>query len=209
VAGGGRLFATAGAGMFDERNQPNKVLRELLCVEQTALEEVGPQIDYIKQDIAFVEPINMVTRKHGDQTESIPVLCVRSVIQTSGGTEILANFSDNSPAVTKRIVGKGQAIYCGFLPALSYYKPAIPKRPVDRTSAEDSLAHLIPAKFDTAAYDLTGLPVKRLVVTPAFQVPPEKITLASGQSPAVASDEKGMVSITFDLDVADAIILRK
>ena len=246
VAAGGRLFATAGAGMFDEYNQPNAVLRELLGVEQTSLEETGPQIDYIKQDLAFVEPINMVTWKRGGKSESIPVFCVRSVVKVSSGTETLATFSDNSPAVTKRSVGKGQVNYCGFLPALSYYKPAIPKRPVDRTSAEDSLAHLIPSSFDAAAYDLIGLaaegiqrpitcseprvetsviespqglvislvnwsgkPVKRLVVTPAFQVPSEKITLASGQTPAVASEEKGIVSITFDLDVADAIILRK
>jgi hypothetical protein len=246
VAGGGRLFATAGAGMFDEQNQPNKALRELLRVEQTALSEPGQQIDYIKQDLAFAEPIDTVTWKRGDATDSIPVLCVRSTIKPNEGAEVLATFSNNSPAVTMRTFGKGQAIYCGFLPALSYYKPAIPKRPVDRTSAKDSLAHLIPAKFDAAAYDLIGLPaegvqrpvtcsdarvetsviespqgaviplvnwsgqpVKRLVVTPAFQVPAGTIKLASGQSPAVASDEKGIVSITLDLDVSDAIILRK
>ncbi|HEX5106335.1 MAG TPA: beta-galactosidase trimerization domain-containing protein [Pirellulaceae bacterium] len=246
VAGGGRLFATAGAGMFDEFNQPNKILRELLGVEQTALEEPGPQIDYIKQDLAFVEPIETATWKHGDDDESIRVFCIKSTFMTSGSAESLATFSDGSPAVTSRAVGKGQAIYCGFLPALSYYQPAIPQRPVDRTSAEDSLAHLIPTKFDAAAYELIGLPaerirrpvecsnprvetsviespqgiviplvnwsgqpVKRLVVTPGFAVPGGKITLASGQSPAIASEEKGLVSITLDLDVADAIILRK
>src|SRR5262249_13422346 len=39
VNAGGRLAATAGAGMFDEFNQPNKVLRELLDVEPKGLEE--------------------------------------------------------------------------------------------------------------------------------------------------------------------------
>jgi hypothetical protein len=244
VAAGGRLFATAGAGMFDEYNRPNTVLRELLGVEPAELEEIGLQIDYIKQDLAFVERIQEVT--WDDRQVSIPVIAVRNRFTPAAGTRTLATFALNSPAVVERKVGKGQAIYCGFLPALSYYKPAIPKRPVDRTSAEDSLAHLIPAKFDAVAYDLIGLPaegvqrpvkcsdvrvetsviespqgtaiplvnwsgqpVKGLVVTPAFQAPAGKITLASGQIPAVASDEKGIVSITLDLDVADAIILRK
>ena len=246
VAGGGRLFATAGAGMFDEHNRPNTVLRELLGVEPAALEEIGPQIDYIKQDIAFAEPIDTVTWKHGDKTSTMPVIGVRSRVKLASGSEQLATFSDGSPAISKRVAGKGQAIYCGFLPSLAYFKPAIPKRPVDRTSAEDSLAHLIPTTLSAPAYVLIGLPAqglrrpvqcsepqveasvieapqglaivlvnwsgrpaKGLAVTPHFQVPADKITLASGQKPALQSDEKGMVGITLDLDVADAIILRK
>jgi hypothetical protein len=249
VAGGGRLFATAGAGMFDEYNQPNKVLRELLGVEPAALEEIGPQIDYIKQDIAFVEPIDTVSWKHGDKTETMPVIGVRSRVKLAGGAEPLAAFSDGSPAVSKRIVGKGQAIYCGFLPSLSYFKPAIPRRPVDRTSAEDSLAHLIPANFDASAYQLIGLPtegvtrpiecseprveasviespqglaivlvnwsgkpVKGLAVTlNAFDemrpIRPATMKLASGGDYTVMGGARDRVII--DLDVADAIILRK
>jgi hypothetical protein len=244
VAGGGRLFATAGAGMFDEYNHPNAVLRELFGVEPAAIEEIGLQIDYIKQDIAFAERIQEVT--WDDRQVSIPVIAVRSRVTPAADTRTLATFALNSPAVVERKVGKGQTIYCGFLPSLSYFKPAIPKRPVDRTSAEDSLAHLIPTKFDAGAYQLIGLaaegitrpvecseprvearvieapqglaivlvnwsgqPVKGLAVTPRFQIPVDKITLASGQKPAVQSDEIGAVSITLDLDVADAIILRK
>jgi hypothetical protein len=246
VSAGGRLFATAGAGMFDETNEPNTVLRDLLGVEQTALEEPGPQTDYIKQDIAFIEPIDTVTwpRETGDL--AIPVLCVRSRFKFAPDVEQVAAYSDGSPAVTKRVAGKGQAMYCGFLPALSYYKPAIPKRPVDRTSAEDSLAHLVPSSFDAAAHDLIGMPaegltrrvqcsesrvetsviesprgiviplvnwsgkpVKQLSVQPRLQVPTGIIMLASGRPVAVASDEKGIVAITFDLEVADALILRK
>jgi hypothetical protein len=174
------------------------------------------------------------------------VIAVRSRVTPAAGAETLATFSDGSAAVVQRMVGKGQTMYCGFLPALSYYKPAIPKRPVDRTSAEDSLAHLVPMKFDNGAYELIGLPaegiarpvqcseprvetsviespeglaivlvnwsgqpVKQLSVTPSFQVPADKISLASGGTVGKVSDEKGMVSLTLDLDVADAIILRK
>jgi hypothetical protein len=209
------------------------------------LEEVGPQIDFIKQDIAFADPIDTVTWNK-DKAVTLPAIGVRSRVTPAAGAEALATFSDGSAAVVQRSVGKGKTIYCGFLPALSYYKPAIPKRPVDRTSAEDSLAHLVPTKFDENAYQLIGLPaegiarpvqcseprvetsviespeglvivlvnwsgqpVKQLSVSPAFQVPDDKISLASGGMVGKISDEKGMISLTLDLDVADAIILRK
>jgi hypothetical protein len=241
VAAGGRLFATAGAGMFDEYNQPNKVMRELLGVEPASIEEIGPQIDYIKQDLAFTEPIDSVAF---GESLPMPVIGVRAKFQPAGGANVLGKFSDGSPAVSQRTAGKGQAIYCGFLPALSYYKPAIPRRPVDRTSAEDSLAHLIPTRFDQAASRLIGLPaegiarpvacseplvetavidspkgtaillvnwsggpVKGLHVTPNLQLLGNP-TLASGGVVA-KSLEAGPSTFTFDLDVADALILRK
>ncbi|MDX1946926.1 MAG: alpha-amylase family protein [Pirellulaceae bacterium] len=245
VAAGGRLFATAGAGQFDERNQPNKVLRELLGVEQIALDEPADrQIDYIKQDLAFSEPIDTVNWKLDDETLPIPVVAVRSKVKVAADAQSLATFADGSPAVTKRSAGKGQAISCGFLPALSYYKPAIPKRPVDRTSAEDSLAHLIPSGFDAGANRLIALPaegiarpiecseplveaatldapagtaiplvnwsaapVKGLVVRVNFPIS-GKPTLASG-NPVQVGAEGGVTVFTIDLDVADAIILRK
>src|SRR5262249_37109597 len=74
---------------------------------------------------------------------------------------------DGKPAVAERVVGKGKAVYCGFLPGLTYFQPALPQRPVDRTSAEDSLAHLVPTKFDEGARKLfaeTAKGAKRVVV---------------------------------------------
>lgn len=44
VRRGGTLFATAGAGMYDEWDRPNTVLRELLGVDLTALDAPGLQI---------------------------------------------------------------------------------------------------------------------------------------------------------------------
>src|SRR5262249_15386168 len=65
VKAGGRLFATAGAGMFDEFNRPNKILRELLGVDQKTLEEAKELIRFEKQDLLFAEPLDTVTWDSG------------------------------------------------------------------------------------------------------------------------------------------------
>src|SRR5262249_7726980 len=44
--------------------------------------------------------------------------------------------------------GKGRAVYLAYLPGLSYFKPAMPKRPVDRGATDDSMAHFVPRDFD-------------------------------------------------------------
>src|SRR5205085_3692242 len=60
VRSGGRLFATAGAGMSDEFDQPNAVLRQLLGVEQQSLRESSQMIRFEKQDLPFAAPLETV-----------------------------------------------------------------------------------------------------------------------------------------------------
>lgn len=156
VRRGGTLFATAGAGMFDELNRPHAALRELLGVDQTAFETPGPQVQYEKQDLPFVKPIDTATWQDGDTPRAIPVIGVRSRVALRGATAI-ATFRDGSPAVATRTVGQGRTIYCGFLPGLSYAHPAIPLRPVDRGSTDDAMCHFLPTEFDPAAAALIGL----------------------------------------------------
>jgi len=179
---GGVLFATAGAGMFDELNRPNKALRKLLGVEQTSLDSPqGAQIIWIKQDLPFVKPIETVkvmapgreavaealpsddaeSAEAGTRAEVLPVFCVRSRIRATGG-ETMGSFSDGSPAIVSRKAGKGKAIYCAFLPGLSYYKPAIPLRPVDRGATDDAMIHFLPTDFDPLAARLIVLPAAGL-----------------------------------------------
>jgi len=56
-------------------------------------------------------------------------------------------------------VGKGFAYYMGFMPSLSYFDPAIPLRPVDRSSVDEGMDHFIPTEFDTNARDLLTIPL--------------------------------------------------
>lgn len=232
VRNGGTLFATAGAGMFDELNQPNKVLRELLGVDQTSLDAPeDQQLIWIKQDLPWINPI--------DQVGEMPVMAVRSRIQANDA-EVLARFEDESPAVTKREVGKGKAIYAAFLPGLSYFKPAIPKRVVDRGATDDAFVHFLPTEFDPNAAELIGsaaaeiekpvecsnplvestiIESENAILIPLInwtsdtgaglevlvRISHKNARLASGR--LLSSKEKGVYE--FKLDVADALILEK
>jgi hypothetical protein len=154
VKDGGRLFATAGAGMFDEYNRPNTVLRELLGVDQQELmAPADAMIGFIKQDLPFAKPLGQATWKPADAeaASAMPVFGAISKVKTAKDATVEGSFTDGSPAVTTRKAGKGQATYCAFLPSLSYFKPAIPLKPLDRGSTEDAMAHFIPTAFDAGA----------------------------------------------------------
>lgn len=230
VEGGGVLFATAGAGMFDELNRPNEMLRKLLGVDQTALDAPeGKQLIWIKQDMPFTDPI--------DQVGEMPVIGVRSRVKLTGAAALSA-FADGSPAVTEHATGKGKAIYTAFLPGLTYFKPAIPKRPVDRGATDDAFVHFLPTEFDANAAALissaaisiekpvecshplvetTVIESKSGVVIPLVnwtrepaaglevivRIPGKNARLASGGK--ISSEEQGVY--TFDVEVADALIL--
>lgn len=167
VKSGGTLFATAGAGMFDELNRPNKTLRAVLGVDQTKLvEPEDAQIIWLKQDLPFAKPISSFSELGKDAVEQSPAFCVRSQIKLAGASAHW-EFSDHQPAFTSRASGKGKAVYCAFLPSLTYFQPAIPKRPVDRGATDDSMIHFLPTKFDTRMSKLiasaatgTNLPVR-------------------------------------------------
>lgn len=241
VKNGGRLFATAGAGMFDELNQPNKMLGELLGVNQTELlTPADQQVGFIKQDLNFVQPLSEVTL----QASKFLVFGVVSKIQPAAGTKVEGVFTDKSPAIVANTVGKGQTVYCAFLPSLSFFKPAVPLRPVDRGSSDDAMSHFLPTDFDrnvgkligTVAKDVvrpvtfdaesveasviespagvaivvnnwSGQPRKDLKLTVNVSVPAKSVALASGGKIQMTK-EGDKTLLTFDLDLADTIILR-
>jgi hypothetical protein len=74
----------------------------------------------------------------------------------------VGTFADGSPAIVSQQSGKGKTIYCAFLPGLSYYKPAIPLRPVDRGATDDAMIHFLPTNFDPLAARLIALPAASL-----------------------------------------------
>ena len=153
VGDGGKLMATAGAGMFDEYNQPNTAMRKLLGVEMTAL--VAPPeagIGYIKEDVAFAKLLETVSWSG----RSFEVFSAISRIKAAPGAQVSGVFSDQSPAVVTTTTGRGATVYCAFLPSLSYFRPAIPIRPLDRGATDDAMSHFIPKAFDWHVGALVG-----------------------------------------------------
>lgn len=163
VEAGGTLAATAGAGMFDELNRPNQVLRELLGVEQDALDAPdGAQIVWLKQDLPFARPIDQVVLSGDDDSEQkLPVYCVRSRLRVTTGN-VAASFASGGPAIVRREAGRGRVICLAFLPGLSYYQPAIPRRPMDRGATDDAMVHFLPTEFDARAARLIAEPADKL-----------------------------------------------
>jgi hypothetical protein len=159
VKRGGRLLCTAGAGLRDELDEPNAAMGALLGIDEASLDApASQQIRLEKQDLPFTDPIDTLAWKG----EQLAVLGARSRFTpaASGASTLLASFGDGSPAVTERAAGKGSATYAGFLPGLSYFKPAIPLQPVDRSPRPGSMAHLVPTAFAAGARALLARPAE-------------------------------------------------
>ena len=161
VLNGGTLFVTASGGLLDEYNATNTAMEALLGIKQTGTFEgtrgINNTIWLAKQNIPFAPPLDTVTLN--STSEELTVIGLKSHFAVdpkaaaSGTTTVHAQFSDGKPAVVRRQVGSGNVIYAGFLPALSYFAHAYPRRPVDRMSADDSMTHFVPSNFSVAARD--------------------------------------------------------
>ncbi len=161
VAAGGRLLATAGAGLFNQFNAPNTTLRTLYGMTPGELDAPeDSQVRYAKQDLPFARVLDRVTWPGiEDSLPASPVIGARASFDPVGdNVEVLGVYADKTPAVIRRRVGAGQAIYAGFPVGLSYFQPAIPRRPTDRSITKEGMTHFIPTNFDPGADFLVGLP---------------------------------------------------
>jgi len=181
VAGGGRLFVSAGGGLLDEKNATNAPMAALLGVTPlgtyvgrgTDPDSIGASasprpVQFIKQDLPFAPLLDTVEvmaggpgagsllRTHGAKS-------IFRLAPPAAGTpppRVLARFlSDGSPALLHRAVGAGAATYAAFLPGLAYFAPAIPQRPVDRAATDAGFNHFVPTQFADGARDLLAAPL--------------------------------------------------
>lgn len=193
VRNGGILFATAGAGQFDENNQPNTVLRDLLGVSETKFDAPAEAlVGFIKQDLPFVQPVDTVTETAGK--EQFPAFGAVSRVQAKPDFAVSGTFADGSPAMGTRTVGKGAVIYCGFLPGLTYFKPAIPKKPLDRGTTPDAMAHYLPVDFDKRMGSLIGAPILNANQAAGKELRP--VTLSTPLVEATVIESKAGTAIT-------------
>ncbi|MFO0965779.1 MAG: beta-galactosidase trimerization domain-containing protein [Gemmataceae bacterium] len=149
VRGGGTVLATAGAGMFDEFNRPNDILRGLLGVADTKL-VVDPTVKFEKQDLPFARPLTDVSWMAGGDLRKTPLFGAHDAVKPTGTAKVDWRIGAGGPGLITRAEGKGKTIYCAFLPGLSYFHRALPRRPFDRGATNDSFTHFIPTEFDAA-----------------------------------------------------------
>ncbi len=142
VEAGGTLWLTAGAAQRDEFNRPLDLLGDLSPVERGELESLEPFHNSGKF-LSYLNSHDTVT--WGDQ--QLEVLSVKQGLKTgknahpTNAVEILATFKDGSPAAVSTRAGKGTIFTLGFLPALSYIKPAVlARRPLEEKADADRIA---------------------------------------------------------------------
>ena len=169
VQAGGQLMTTASAGMFDELNQPNTVLRNLRGIRSAQL--VAPenaQVEMVKQDLPFVAPVDKVqfsgATVDSANPPSFPVYAVhdRLTVNPRAGSFTVAHFADKSPAILHRKHGQGAVGHFAFMPGLSYFAPATPKVPVDRGTHAGASAHHIPTEYDPLVAKLLQTPNRHI-----------------------------------------------
>lgn len=235
VEGGGQLVLTAGAGTLDETNSPHVELLELagLQAKESQL-SVDASIRFIKQDLSFAQVL-------GHLESGVPCFGLAAELLPQERAKVLETFKNGRPAAVRTAAGEGSVTTLAYLPGLSYFHPAIPKRPMDRGNTPEAMSHFIPEDFDWRVLDSLRdkLPdVKRPVwcedplvachllvgakglVVPIVRWRAESgqvtvhldqvyagggVTLVSGKP--VESLGQGMFS--FDLEVADALVIRK
>jgi hypothetical protein len=269
VKTGGIVVSSVIGGMRNQQNQTNTALSTVFGFG--ANQTLGPlvysgsrpsgvdngnRIDFIKQDLAFAEVLDTATVSFTDPGGSqergkLTVVGEKTIFRSPLPVDatVLATFdSDGSPAAYSRVVGQGKAVFFAFYPGLSYFHPAIPKRPVDRGSTDESFNHWVPRDFNVAARTLAAAPalsvhgaapvlssearvdigvlaasgkgtvlpvtnwsgssVKGLELTLQFKCKFSKATLASGGPVTATPLSSGFYKFVFDLEVADALILR-
>ncbi len=132
VEAGGTLWLGADAAARDEFNRPLDTLASLLPATRGELTTPEP-FQNAGRFLSHLTARDTVT--WGD--DKLEVLSVKQSLTAGKTATVLATFSDGTPAVVSGRAGKGRILLSGFLPALSYIKPALAaRRPLDEQADE-------------------------------------------------------------------------
>jgi hypothetical protein len=140
VEQGGTLWLTAGAAERDEYNRPLTTLEDLLPAGRGELQQLQAQSGSGRtlSSLAAKDTVQW----SGGKAE---VLSLKQPLAARPGAKGLAAFSDQSPAAVLGTAGRGRVYCVGFLPALSYIKPALAARAALVAAADEK------AKADAGA----------------------------------------------------------
>lgn len=195
---GGHLLLVGGAGLWDELDEPNDLLRALSGTTSATLDRARETIAFIKQDLPYAEPL--VTTESG-----VPALGAVTRLKCTQAVEIVERFKSGEPAVVRSRVGGGTVTTVGYLPGLAYFHPAIPEKPVDRGTTDQSMAHFLPYQFDNRPRELMAGLLSDVLPTVACSDPLVSASLLTGKAGAVVpmvrwSNSGDTVELTINVD---------
>ncbi|MHB0935734.1 MAG: beta-galactosidase trimerization domain-containing protein [Armatimonadota bacterium] len=124
VRSGGRLFASAPAGMKDEFNQPTPVMESLLGIKFRSISRSA--VNYApKGGLRYLDALGKVTLEKNAELgdASFEAVGSRTSFVLAGG-EVAGRFDDGRPAVVRNRPGKGEVLYFATMPGLAYSRGA-------------------------------------------------------------------------------------
>ncbi len=150
VEAGGTLWLSAGAAARDEFNRPLDTLTSMLPAERGELATLEP----FRSSGTYLDRLKTHdTVAWGDsQLEVLSVKQSLRLVEPSLG-EVIATFKEGEPAAIRGRAGKGHVFVLGFLPALSYIKPALDARRPLEHSLKQKLADAEQAAHHAATKD--------------------------------------------------------
>jgi hypothetical protein len=150
VEGGGRLWASAPAGMMDEYNQPSAAMEKLLGVQGRARYKTMSSYSP-KGGLRWLDSLGKVTldKAAGWDDLIFDAFGSRASFKLAGG-QIAGRFEDGSPAVVRNRPGKGETLYFAAMPGLAYSRGARERSGQPTVGYPPEIAKLIAALPDAA-----------------------------------------------------------
>ena len=125
VRDGGTLISMAGGGFKDEYNEPISTLLPVFGLRGESLEKVTTFIRP-RIELPRLRPLDTIVSRAGGEEIAVPALAFRQRLDALPTTEVLARFSDGSPAATANRYARGQAILWGTLLGAGYVQSGFP-----------------------------------------------------------------------------------
>jgi len=125
VEGGGVLFGSMGAALFDEHNEPLDILSRVFGLATSERELVRDAARPL-YELRGLKPLNTIT---SDEPQSLPPvafsqLCYKERLEPLPGAEVVCTLEDGSPAALLNQCGKGTAMRVAALPGVAYIHDA-------------------------------------------------------------------------------------
>lgn len=239
VNNGGVLYATAGAGHFNEFGSPEPAMRHLLGIKDSKVEK-NLYVYRTLLELPLATPIGTITLNG----RKIPAIGMKQTLMPDTA-KVIGTWDDGSAAVTENTYGKGKVYTVGTLAGTSYMKTAlritpfarggnkVVYNPTDYDPAATALVRLgidarKPAQEVVCSNNLveanvidntggtlvtltnwTNAPAKNVTVSVKLPAAPKTARWVGAQKEVPVNYANGMATFTVDVPEADYVLLTR